>query len=171
MATHRYISVHNCGISLLATFLLVATTAFAQQAETSVTDCLADACRAKGGIWSCGYGGVPGDGTSVVPVVATGPPGSVSCGHARTFRQNLDNDFKFDCKVVLPQPPTVANSSQRRCDGDASDMSIESCWSSSGGTASMTCTYVNSKNAPSKFVELCGCFSKEQKKPLLEVKQ
>jgi hypothetical protein len=170
MAKHRYISVNNCGIGLLGTFLLVATTAFAQQAETSVTDCLADACKAKGGTWSCGYGGVNGDGTSVVAVVATGPPGSVSCGHARTLRQNIDNDFKFNCKVDPPQPPTVANSSQRRCEGDASDMSVESCWSSSGSTASITCTYVNAKNAPSKLVELCGCFSRQLKQPLLEVK-
>src|SRR5208282_323829 len=169
MYMHRNNPAHRAVTSLLGIFLLATGAAFAQQAETSVTDCLADAC--KGGVWSCGYNGVNGDGTSVVPVVATGPPGSVSCGHARTFRQEIDNDFKFDCPMNPPQPPTVANSSQRRCAKDASDMSVKSCWSSSGGAASIICTYVNAKGAPQKIVEVCGCFSKERKKPLLEAKQ
>lgn len=140
-------------IWVASAFFIVRPAAIAQLAECTKTDC----DNAKG-IWACGTNGVPGDGTSHVAVTANGPPGAVACGQARAFRMGADNGFSGSCKVN-PQPPTNANSKDRRCKSPNDDMSVEKCSSTTGSTASASCEYVNAQGAYPKFVELCACFS------------
>ena len=115
------------------------------------------ACRKAKGVWiKAKPTGVPGDGTSHVKIVATGPEGSeVLGGHAQGLRQKLDDSWAFTCPMNPPQPPTVENSNDRRCTKDGSDMSVEDC---SISNSAVTCEYVNAKDAPAKLIDLGACF-------------
>jgi hypothetical protein len=57
-----------------------------------------------------------------------------------------------------PQPPTPHNSLQRRCSGDAQDMSVEKCTITTGPSPTLSCEYMNTTNAYPKMLELCGCW-------------
>jgi hypothetical protein len=139
--------VFRCG----AIIVVLATICYGQ-----VKDVDQVACKKAKGIWIKATQGIPGDGTSHVKIVATGPDGyEVVGGHASGLRQNLDNEWTFSCLMNPAQPPTVANSEERRCTPPGNDMSVEQC--STNGSA-VTCEYVNQKNAPSKLVELGACF-------------
>jgi|SRR5581483_1758055 len=119
------------------------------------------ACKKQGGTQVCTTRGINGDG-NIVDVSVSAPNGKSEFlgGSARSMRQGRDNAFVHTCMMNPAQPPTVANTQQRRCTGDSSDMSVERCDATSGGNATLTCAYVNSTNAPQKLVELCGCWKK-----------
>jgi hypothetical protein len=134
-------------------FFLLAFMGFAQVAETDE-----GACAQSHGVWTEGSAtGINGDGTTKVTASVTGPQGHTVLGaHAKGKREG-DGEYTFSCTMNPPQPPTVANSEQRRCTPPGNDMSVESC--SVNGTT-VGCQYVNSKNAPVKLVIVGACFLK-----------
>jgi Carboxypeptidase regulatory-like domain len=116
----------------------------------------AEACAAAKGSWQPNTGAVPGNGIPTEVSVAF-PPGAsrVLGSFARTSRMGLDNGFVAACPVDPAQPPSAANSAQRRCAAPAQDMSVEQCLAAG---SSLTCWYVNSVGANTKTVQLFGCF-------------
>jgi hypothetical protein len=132
-------------------FILMGIVAYAQVNEMTPA-----ACKEASGVWIKATRGVPGDGTSYVRITATGPAASeVLGGQTFAYRQLRGNENESTCLMNPPQPPTVANSSKRRCTEPCNDMSVESC--KVLGSA-VTCEYVNSKDAPAKFVTMGVCF-------------
>jgi hypothetical protein len=142
---------------LFATIVLsIASIGSAQVKDLDVVAC----ASGKGHwIWIIATANVPGDGSRVL-VTAKGPPGATFLGgHADAYPQNLDKTFtsRSACLMNPAQPPTVASSQQRRCAPPCDDISVEKC-SASNDDPSVTCEYVNAKDAPNKKVVLGACF-------------
>src|ERR1051325_7404623 len=142
------------GIFCMLTFIL--PTVSAQQ---KIQECDEAACHEKKGVWNCSQEvGIKGDGGPAVTVTATASAGAALCGSARSKRQRLSNEWESTCRMDPPSP-TVENSKEREGTCDSSDMTVEKCWKTTGANSSLSCQYVNSKNAPPKYVEVCGCYA------------
>lgn len=131
------------------------------QDSPNIPEMDAGGCQHNSGLWSSTQQGIPGDGNPHNFAV-NAPNGAAEFlgGTARGFRQTLDQSWSFTCTINPVQPPTVANSQQRRCTPPGDDMSVEKCTATSGSTGTLFCEYVNSTNAPPKMVELGGCWKK-----------
>lgn len=119
----------------------------------------AGACRGQGATPVSNNGDVLGDGQ--LHVVAVHAPGGMRTfvgGNATTLRQQRDTDFVWRCMVNPPQPATDQNSQQRRCDGQAQDMSVEICTTTGGKSPTLSCTYVNAVGARTQTVQIMGCW-------------
>lgn len=118
-------------------------------------------CASRRGVWNSAQQGIPGDGNPHNFAV-TAPNGTSQFlgGQARGWLENKDNGCcTFTCTLNPPQPASIQNSEQRRCTAPkGNDMSIESCTATTGSTGQLLCEYVNSTNAPSKMIELGGCW-------------
>jgi hypothetical protein len=146
----RYLTV--CALVCL-TFTLQKIS-IAQLAEVK-----ADECKAQGGTLSVAHQGIPGDG-NVHDMSTSAPQGKTRFigSYIRTMRQNLDNDYKWRCMLNPPQPPSVDNSLQRRCDDQAQDMSVERCTVTSGSSPVFVCEYANATGANAKLMEMTACW-------------
>ena len=117
------------------------------------------ACEAQGARQVCTSNGIPGDnGLHNMSVQAPSSSAAFLGGYARTYRMGLDQSYGFTCMMNPPQPPTPQNSLQRRCSGDARDMSVENCTITTGPSPTLSCEYMNTTNAYPKMLELCGCW-------------
>lgn len=118
-----------------------------------------EACEKKGGTQTCTEQAIPGNGNRHnFSVQAPAKGAKFLGGYVRTFRQGLDNSYRFTCPMNPQQPPTPGNSTLRRCSPDAQDMSVEKCGITSGSSPNLSCEYVNATGANPKMIELCGCW-------------
>jgi len=110
--------------------------------------------KAKDRVWITATQVIPGDGTTHVEIVVTGPKGyDLVGGHAFGLRQGVDDHFTFTCPMSPAQGP--ANADKRKCTSPGNDLSAEQCTRTK---ATLTCEYVNSTKAGTKVIELGGCF-------------
>jgi hypothetical protein len=128
-------------------------------AQTQIVEVDKAACEAEKGTQNCVRRDIDGDG-NVHDVLVNAPEGKSHFvgGSAQTLRPTLDSNFRWTCIMNPPQPPTVENAAQRRCTDQAQDMSVERCTTTSGNSPSLSCEYLNSKDAKTKVVQLCGCW-------------
>lgn len=128
-------------------------------AAPAMDECARSACEAQKGRWSCAEQAVPGDGSAHdFAVRSNARDAAFVCGRAASMRQGLDKEFVSDCMLNPEQPPSVENSSERRCSRPSDDMAVESCIEFGGANPSLSCRYVNASGARIKTVQLCGCW-------------
>jgi hypothetical protein len=128
-------------------------------AAKAMDECARSACEAQKGKWSCAQHGVPGDGsTHDFAVRSNVRDAAFVCGQAVAMRQGLDPSFVSNCLLNPEQPPSIENSSERRCAKPSDDMSVESCVEFGGNNPTLSCRYVNPTGARIKTVQLCGCW-------------
>jgi len=139
-------------VSTTIAVLLSFTPTFAQVADYSEAQ-----CRAAKGLWILNSAGIPADGRPV-EIRIPGPSGTtILGGHARAFKQLVDNDWTATCTMSPNQPPSVQNAERRKCIG-APELTVGQCAINSQ-TPSLACAYINGGGAPAAmWVELGGCF-------------
>ena len=139
-------------VSITIAVLLSFTTTFAQVADYSEAQ-----CKAAKGLWITVSAGIPADGRPL-EIRIPGPAGTtILGGHARAFKQLVDNDWTATCTMNPNQPPTVQSAERRKCNG-APEMTVAQCAINSE-TPSLACAYINSNAAQTAtWVELGGCF-------------
>jgi hypothetical protein len=130
------------------------------QTSPNILEMDAGQCQSNNGKWVPSTQGIPGDGNPHnFSVNAPNGAAQFLGGAARGFVQGHGNGFEFTCTINPVQPPTVQNSESRRCQpSPGNDMSVEKCIATSGSSGSLLCEYVNATNAPSKMIELGGCW-------------
>lgn len=147
-------------IGLSALFLLISVSSILAQDSPNIPESDAGGCGAKHGVWATSQlQGIPGDGNRHnFSVSAPNGTSQFLGGAVRGFRADLDNGYSFTCTINPAQPASVANSEQRRCSPPGNDMSVEKCTATNGSTGQLFCEYVNATNAPTKRIELGGCW-------------
>ena len=142
------------------TLILISPTSTSAQDSPNIPEIDASGCAAQHGLWSKSeLQGIPGDGNRHnYSVSGANGTSQFLGGSVRGFRADLDNGFSFTCTINPAQPASVENSEQRRCTAPGNDMSVEKCTATSGSSGSLFCEYVNATNAPSKRIELGGCW-------------
>ena len=146
-------------MSKAAAALIAMVLLSASGAVPAMDECARTACEAQKGRWSCSEQAVPGDGSAHdFSVRSNFRDAAFVCGRAVSMRQGLDKEFVSECMLNPEQPPSVENSSERRCTRPSEDMSVESCVEFGGANPSLSCRYVNAQGSRAKTVQLCGCW-------------